>query len=56
MITDVTLRGIQDNLMASMTALYVEDKDDQFARALAAAMIEIHEAIDIELMERMMSR
>lgn len=52
MITNSTLLDIQDKLMESMTALYMEDRDDELAKWLAGAMITIHEYIDIEMMER----
>lgn len=56
MITNSTLLDIQDKLMESMTALYMEDKDDELAQYLAGQMILIHEYIDVEMMERMLSR
>ena len=56
MITNTTLMEVQAKLMDSMTLLYLADKDDQIAKDIAAYLIVLHEAIDIELMERMMSR
>jgi hypothetical protein len=53
-ISDDTLRGVQDNLMASMTALYVEDKEDPVAQDLAGIIIVAYESIELELLERMM--
>lgn len=54
MIHNSTLLDIQDKLMEGMTALYMEDKDDPTAQYLAGQMVLIHEAIEVELMERMM--
>ena len=56
MITNSTLLDIQDKLMESMTALYMEDRDDPTAQYLAGQMIKIHEYIDIEMMERSLSK
>lgn len=56
MITNTTLMEVQAKLMDAMTMLFLADKDDPTAQYLAGQMVLIHEAIDIELMERMMSR
>lgn len=56
MIHNSTLLDIQDKLMEGMTALYMEDKDDPTAQYLAGQMILIHEYIDVEMMERMLSK
>lgn len=55
MINKDVLMTIQANLMECMTMLYLADKNDELAKDLSAAMITIHEDIDIELMERMLS-
>lgn len=55
MITNTTLLDVQSKLMDIMTALYLADKDDQIAKDIAGYLITLHEAIDIELLERMMS-
>lgn len=52
MINNDTLLAVQDSLMDAMTALYLADRNDEFAGYLAANMVAIHEQIEIELMER----
>jgi hypothetical protein len=53
-ITNTTLLNIQGRLMDSMTALYMEDKDDPVAQDLAGIIIVAYESIELELLERMM--
>ena len=55
MIHKDVLMTIQASLMECMTMLYLADKDDQLAKDLSGVMIMLHEDIDIELMERMLS-
>ena len=56
MITDSTLACVRDKLMDAMTLLYCEDKNDEFAQYLAANIVAIHEVIELELLERVLSR
>mgnify|MGYP007089738176 CR=1 FL=1 len=55
MISNDTLRDVQGYLMDAMTALYVEDRDDDLAKSLAAVMVGLWEDIDIELIERIIN-
>lgn len=56
MITDSTLACVRDKMMDAMVLLYCEDRDDEIAKDLAGAIVMIHDAIELELLERMMSR
>lgn len=56
MTHDHTLADVRDMLYKCMEALYLDDKDDQIAKDLAGAIVMIHDAIELELLERMMSQ
>ena len=56
MITDVTLADVRDTLYKCLETLYLDDKDDEFAKYLAGNIYLIYEQIELELLERMMSR
>lgn len=56
MTKDHTLASVRDMLYKCMEALYLDDKDDQIAKDIAGAIVMIHDAIEIELLERMVSR
>jgi hypothetical protein len=53
-ISDDTLRLVQEDLMDAMMTLYAADKDDPVAQDLAGIIIVAYESIELELLERMM--
>lgn len=56
MIKDETLTDVRDWLYKCLEALYLDDKDDQLAKDMAGYIVGLHDAIELELLERMMSR
>lgn len=56
MTHDSTLADVRDWLYKCLEALYLDNKDDQLAKDIAGYLVGIHDAIELELLERMMSR